>query len=37
LSDQAVIRSRRYSWQHAAMRMRRVVAEFAARDLVLCS
>lgn len=37
LSDQAVIRSRRYSWQHAAMRMRRVVAEFAARDLVLCN
>jgi D-inositol-3-phosphate glycosyltransferase len=37
LSDQAVIRSQRYSWQHAAMRMRRVVAEFAARDLVLCS
>lgn len=37
LSDQAVTRSRRYSWQHAAMRMRRVVAEFAARDLVQCS
>ena len=37
LSDEAVIRSQRYSWQHAAMRMRRTVAEFAARDLVLCS
>ena len=36
LSSQAVLRSSRYSWQHAAMRMRRVVAEFARRDLVLC-
>ena len=37
LSAQAVARSRRYSWQQAAMRMRRVVAEFAARDLVSCN
>jgi D-inositol-3-phosphate glycosyltransferase len=36
LGTQAVLRSSRYSWQHAAMRMRRVVAEFAQRDLVLC-
>jgi len=36
LSAQAVVRSADYSWQHAAMRMRRVIAEFAARDLVLC-
>jgi len=32
-----VQRSSGYSWQGAARRMRRVVAEFAARDLVLCS
>ncbi len=37
LADSAVRRASRYSWQHAAMRMRRVVAEFAARDLVVCS
>ena len=37
LGSAAVARSSRYSWQQAAMRMRRVVAEFAARDLVLCS
>jgi D-inositol-3-phosphate glycosyltransferase len=33
----AVRRSAAYSWRGAAVRMRRVVAEFAARDLVLCS
>jgi glycosyltransferase involved in cell wall biosynthesis len=33
----AVRRSAAYSWRGAAIRMRRVVAEFAARDLVLCS
>jgi len=37
MGEQAVRRSAAYSWQRAAMRMRRVVAEFAARDLVLCS
>lgn len=37
MSESAVRRSASYSWQRAAMRMRRVVAEFAARDLVLCS
>jgi D-inositol-3-phosphate glycosyltransferase len=33
----AVQRAARYSWRHAAMRMRRVIAELAARDLVTCS
>lgn len=33
----AVRRSAGYSWQRAAMRMRRVVAELAARDLVSCN
>ena len=33
----AVARSSRYSWRQAAQRMRRVVTEFAARDLVSCS
>lgn len=37
MSERAVQRSLGYSWQGAARRMRRVVAEFAARDLVLCS
>ena len=37
MSERAVKRSAGYSWQGAARRMRRVVAEFAARDLVLCS
>jgi D-inositol-3-phosphate glycosyltransferase len=37
MGEQAVRRSSAYSWQRAAMRMRRVVAEFAARDLILCS
>jgi D-inositol-3-phosphate glycosyltransferase len=37
MSEQAVLRSAAYSWQRAAMRMRRVIAEFAARDLVSCS
>lgn len=37
MSERAVQRSAAYSWQGAARRMRRVVAEFAARDLVLCS
>jgi len=36
LGAQAVERSTSYSWRQAAMRMRRVVAEFAVRDLVLC-
>ncbi len=36
LGTQAVARSAGYSWQHAAMRMRRVIAEFAVRDLVSC-
>ena len=37
MRQRAVQRSTAYSWQGAARRMRRVVAEFAARDLVLCS
>ncbi|MFM7666364.1 MAG: glycosyltransferase [Actinomycetota bacterium] len=37
MRQRAVQRSAAYSWQGAARRMRRVVAEFAARDLVLCS
>ena len=37
MSASAVRRSAAYSWRGAAVRMRRVVAEFAARDLVLCS
>ena len=37
MSERAVQRSSGYSWQGAARRMRRVVAEFAARDLVHCS
>jgi D-inositol-3-phosphate glycosyltransferase len=37
MAQYAVRRSSRYSWQRAAMRMRRVVAELAARDLVTCS
>lgn len=37
MSVSAVRRSASYSWRGAAVRMRRVVAEFAARDLVLCS
>lgn len=36
MGERAVLRSAAYSWQRAAMRMRRVVAEFAARDLVSC-
>jgi len=37
MRQRAVQRSTAYSWQGAARRMRRVVAEFAARDLVLCN
>lgn len=37
MSEHAVLRSAAYSWQRAAMRMRRVIAELAARDLVSCS
>ena len=37
MSDAAVVRSERYSWRQAAQRMRRVVSEFAVRDLVSCS
>ncbi|NDI16294.1 MAG: glycosyltransferase, partial [Actinobacteria bacterium] len=37
MSDAAVARSERYSWRQAAQRMRRVVSEFAVRDLVSCS
>ncbi|NBR92463.1 MAG: glycosyltransferase family 1 protein [Actinobacteria bacterium] len=37
MSDAAVARSERYSWRRAAQRMRRVITEFAARDLVSCS
>ena len=36
MGEFGVQRSAAYSWRGAAVRMRRVVAEFAARDLVLC-
>ena len=37
MSTNAVRRSAAYSWKGAAARMRRVIVEFAARDLVLCN
>jgi len=36
MGEFGVQRSAAYSWRGAAVRVRRVVAEFAARDLVLC-
>lgn len=37
MGREGVLRAGRYSWKHAAMRMRRVIAELAVRDLVSCS
>lgn len=36
MRDRAILRAGRYSWKNAAMRMRRVIAELAVRDLVSC-